>query len=122
MAQTGDTAHSPEWDHICQPACDGWIRPIPRAITHSQVTGLKKRRTAEGFRCFAQAADFRSRDPKDVSVLVVGPTGYIGKFVAKELIARGYKVVVFAREKSGVGGKASKEQTIKVCVQGFWHY
>lgn len=52
-------------------------------------------------------------------MLVVGPTGYIGKFVAKELIARGYKVVVFAREKSGVGGKASRDQTIK--VRGFTH-
>lgn len=50
---------------------------------------------------------------KDVSVLVVGPTGYIGRFVVKELISRGYNVVVFAREKSGVGGKTSKEQTIK---------
>jgi glutamate dehydrogenase/leucine dehydrogenase len=80
----------------------------------AQVHSSKKRRGDGGFRCSAQAADYRSRQPKDVSVLVVGPTGYIGRFVVKELMARGYQVVVFAREKSGVGGKASKEQTIKV--------
>lgn len=46
-------------------------------------------------------------------MLVVGPTGYIGKFVVKELIERGYQVVAFAREKSGIGGKSSKDQTAK---------
>lgn len=49
-----------------------------------------------------------------MSVLVVGPTGYIGRFVVKELISRGYQVIVFAREKSGVKGKTSKEQAVKV--------
>lgn len=44
-------------------------------------------------------------------MLVVGATGYIGKFVVKELIKRGYNVVAFAREKSGVGGKAGMEDT-----------
>ena len=53
----------------------------------------------------------RSRAPKDVRVLVVGPTGYICKFVGKELLARGFDVVAFSREKSGVGGKADAEAT-----------
>lgn len=44
---------------------------------------------------------------------MVGPTGYIGKFVVKELIARGYDVVAFSREKSGVGGKADADATRK---------
>lgn len=92
--------------HGCFKAAEH-LRSIP--TVHSS----KKRRGDGGFRCSAQAADYRSRQPKDVSVLVVGPTGYIGRFVVKELMARGYQVVVFAREKSGVGGKASKEQTIK---------
>ena len=35
-------------------------------------------------------------------VFVVGATGYIGKFVVRELVARGYEVVSFARPKSGV--------------------
>eukprot|EP00951_Prasinocladus_malaysianus_P024551 scaffold212537_cov48-Prasinocladus_malaysianus.AAC.1 len=52
-----------------------------------------------------------SKDPKDVRVLVVGATGYIGKFVVKELINRGYDVVAFSREKSGVKGKADMETT-----------
>ena len=46
--------------------------------------------------------------------MVAGSTGYIGKYVTKELIKRGYNVVAFAREKSGVGGKQSREQTQKV--------
>ena len=45
---------------------------------------------------------------------MVGATGYIGKFVVKELIRRGYDVVAFARERSGIGGKATKEETLKV--------
>lgn len=51
-------------------------------------------------------------DPKDVRVLVAGCTGYIGRFVTKELINRGYQVVAFSREKSGVGGKKSMD----VCI------
>jgi divinyl chlorophyllide a 8-vinyl-reductase len=67
-------------------------------------------------RCIGAAcsADYRSRENKNIRVLVVGPTGYIGKFVVKELIKRGYDVVAFAREKSGIGGKASKDDTIRV--------
>ena len=56
----------------------------------------------------------RKRPPQDVRVLVVGATGYIGKFVVKELVKRGYQVVAFAREKSGIGGKQSAEDTRKV--------
>lgn len=62
----------------------------------------------------AASADYRDRNPKDVRVLVVGATGYIGKFVVKELIKRGYNVVAFAREKSGVGGKAGMKDTKQV--------
>uniref|UniRef100_A0A7S4B656 Divinyl chlorophyllide a 8-vinyl-reductase, chloroplastic n=1 Tax=Chrysotila carterae TaxID=13221 RepID=A0A7S4B656_CHRCT len=42
-------------------------------------------------------------------VLVLGCTGYIGRFVTKELINRGYDVTAFTRERAGVGGKKSKE-------------
>lgn len=42
----------------------------------------------------------------------VGPTGYIGRFVTKELISRGYKVVVFSREKAGIKGAKGKEDVI----------
>lgn len=61
----------------------------------------------------AAGSDFRTRAPKDVRVLVVGPTGYIGKYVVKELIKRGYNVVAFAREQAGIKGKMGKAETIK---------
>ncbi len=44
-------------------------------------------------------------------VFVVGATGYIGKFVVRELVARGYAVVSFAREQSGVGSKTRAGET-----------
>ena len=62
----------------------------------------------------AAGSDFRTRAPKDVRVLVVGPTGYIGKYVVKELIKRGYNVVAFAREQAGIKGKMGKAETVKV--------
>ena len=65
--------------------------------------------------CQAEAqSDYRSRSKKDVRIVVAGSTGYIGKYVTKELIKRGYDVVAFAREKSGIGGKQTKEQVEKV--------
>lgn len=36
----------------------------------------------------------------------------IGRFVVKELIRRGYNVVAFARERSGVGGRQSQDSVI----------
>ncbi len=47
-------------------------------------------------------------------VFVVGATGYIGKFVVRELVARGYEVVSFARDRSGVGSKMRAGET---CIQ-----
>ncbi|KIZ05498.1 3,8-divinyl protochlorophyllide a 8-vinylreductase [Monoraphidium neglectum] len=61
----------------------------------------------------AASAEIASRAPKDVRVVVAGPTGYIGKFVTKELIDRGYQVTALAREKAGIKGKMSKEDTQK---------
>ncbi|WP_371639081.1 NAD(P)-dependent oxidoreductase [Synechococcus sp. UW179A] len=53
--------------------------------------------------------DFRNRSPDKVRVVVFGATGYIGRFVVKELITRGYNVVAFARDRSGVGGRQDQE-------------
>ena len=56
--------------------------------------------------------DFRNRPPEQVRVVVFGATGYIGRFVVKELVRRGYQVVAFARERSGVGGRQSCDAVI----------
>jgi divinyl chlorophyllide a 8-vinyl-reductase len=56
---------------------------------------------------------YRSKAPADVKVVVFGPTGYIGRFVTKELIAQGYDVTAFAREAAGIKGKMKKEDTAR---------
>lgn len=73
-------------------------------------------------------------------MLVVGATGYIGKFVVRELVKRGYDVVALARERSGVGGKATRDDVQRVrasanqiltlfqspkrrrCTPCYWHH
>ncbi|WP_076791080.1 NAD(P)-dependent oxidoreductase [Chlorobium sp. KB01] len=50
-------------------------------------------------------------------VFVVGATGYIGKFVVRELVSRGYEVVSFARERSGVGAM-TKADELRVQLKG----
>lgn len=60
----------------------------------------------------AVSASFRNKNPKDINVLMVGSTGYIGKFVVKELVNRGFNVIAIARERSGIRGKSSKEDTL----------
>lgn len=91
------------------------------SLRGQEVSGsVRKTCSRHSCRCFAsQAAQLGEKDPKDVRVLVVGPTGYIGRFVVKELIQRGYQVVAFAREKSGIRGKLSREQTAKVGFGNF---
>lgn len=57
---------------------------------------------------------FRSKNPSDINILVVGSTGYIGRFVVTELVKRGFNVIAIAREKSGIRGKNSKEDTLQL--------
>ena len=56
--------------------------------------------------------DFRNRPPAQVRVVVFGATGYIGRFVVRELVERGYNVIAFARERSGIGGRQTRDQVI----------
>ena len=56
--------------------------------------------------------DVAATPPSDVRVLVVGATGYIGRFVTKELVRRGYQVTALAREQSGVGGKKGRADVV----------
>ncbi|KAH8499798.1 hypothetical protein H0E87_015153 [Populus deltoides] len=60
----------------------------------------------------ATQSSFRNKNPKDINILVAGSTGYIGKFVVKELVNRGFNVIAVAREKSGIKGKNSEEETL----------
>lgn len=56
------------------------------------------------------ASDNTSAQPPK-RVFVVGATGYIGKFVVRELVSRGYHVVSFARERSGIDAATTVELT-----------
>lgn len=86
-------------------------RPAPVAIATRRASAPSR---SQRLVCSAaSAADYRSKAPKDIRVLVVGPTGYIGKFVTKELIRRGYDVVAFSREKAGIKGKMGKDDISK---------
>ncbi|KAL1543131.1 3,8-divinyl protochlorophyllide a 8-vinyl-reductase (NADPH) [Salvia divinorum] len=60
----------------------------------------------------APKTSFRSKNPRDINVLVVGSTGYIGNFVVRELVRRGFNVIAVARERSGIKGKNSKDETL----------
>ncbi|KAK1408649.1 hypothetical protein QVD17_40612 [Tagetes erecta] len=59
-------------------------------------------------------SSFRDKPPKDINVLVVGSTGYIGNFVVKELVNRGFNVIAVCREKSGIRGKNNKDDTLNM--------
>eukprot|EP00873_Tetraselmis_striata_P046049 jgi/Tetstr1/466313/TSEL_010845.t2 len=85
---------------------------LHKAVAAPAATRPSRRHGA--LRCEAAASTaWTSKEPKDVRVLVVGATGYIGKFVVRELVSRGYNVVAFSREKSGVKGKSDMEATTK---------
>ncbi len=56
--------------------------------------------------------DFRERSPDQVRVAVFGATGYIGRFVVRELVKRGYQVMAFARDSSGIGGRKGKADVV----------
>ncbi|CAK0745014.1 hypothetical protein CVIRNUC_001590 [Coccomyxa viridis] len=121
-------------DGLCRSFPQAFYRPFQRADVHQHTApvlrppcqalsstmrrqmmpSLRQQQKASRLQrciCAAASSDYRQRENSDVRVLVVGATGYIGKFVVKELINRGYNVVPFARGKSGVGGKAGMEDT-----------
>ena len=79
---------------------------------HKQVSCRQGK--SASLRAVAASAEYRGRQPKDVRVMVVGATGYIGKYVVKELLRRGYSVTAFARHRSGIKGKSSQEDVIRV--------
>ncbi|QDZ21865.1 3,8-divinyl protochlorophyllide a 8-vinyl reductase [Chloropicon primus] len=78
-----------------------------------RTAGGRGDRSGVAVRCEAGQADYRSKKPEEVSVMVTGGTGYIGRAVVNELKSRGYNTIVFAREKSGIGGAEGRAETIK---------
>lgn len=51
----------------------------------------------------------KATKPAQVRVVIFGATGYIGRFVTLEFIRCGYEVVAFARERSGIGARNTRE-------------
>ncbi|XP_066377651.1 divinyl chlorophyllide a 8-vinyl-reductase, chloroplastic-like, partial [Miscanthus floridulus] len=46
------------------------------------------------------------------TVLVMGATGYIGRYVVRELLRRGHRVLAVARSRSGIRGRNSPEDVV----------
>lgn len=126
----GFTLHSPKLHNLknCYPS----QLPISQTqlnfnpFNHSQLLPLNLLEPTKSYRKKASSitastsqtlettkSSFRNKNHKDINVLVVGSTGYIGKYVVKELINRGFNVISVAREKSGIRGKTSKEETLE---------
>ncbi|KAG0488119.1 hypothetical protein HPP92_006930 [Vanilla planifolia] len=61
----------------------------------------------------SSSSSFRSKPTNEINVLVTGCTGYIGKFVVKELCRRGFNVIAVSRDCSGIRGRNSREDTIR---------
>jgi len=66
-----------------------------------RLAGAGKRR----LRSVACAASVVGLEGPKMSIVVFGATGYIGRAVVSELMARGHAVTAFTREKSGIGGE-----------------
>lgn len=56
-------------------------------------------------------ADSTPSAPRPRRVLVVGATGYIGRYVVRELVGRGHAVVCLVRRRAGIGGAMDEAAT-----------
>lgn len=90
------------------------VSRIGRALAASSRRAVRARAAAAKEGC---DLSWRSKAPGDVRVLIVGSTGYIGRFVVKEMVSRGFDVTAVARSASGIGGKQT-EADVKGDLEG----
>lgn len=89
-------------------------RHAPRAAAAARARAARR----GGGRARARTAVAVSASASDGKTAVVaGATGYIGKFVVRELVTRGYDVVALARPRSGVGA-AQDEAATRAALPG----
>jgi divinyl chlorophyllide a 8-vinyl-reductase len=55
---------------------------------------------------------FRVLPASETTVLVTGATGYIGRYVVRELLRRGHRVLAVARRSSGIRGRNAPEDVV----------
>ncbi|CAM8989816.1 unnamed protein product [Rhodiola kirilowii] len=121
------TLHSPKFLSFSKCVSSQYINqfqvnPKPHSDSASSYLKLEKAKFGRNGICSVSASaatadvstevSFRSKAPKDINILVVGSTGYIGKFVVKELVKRGFNVIAVARERSGIRGSKGKDDTL----------
>ncbi|XP_074272445.1 divinyl chlorophyllide a 8-vinyl-reductase, chloroplastic [Silene latifolia] len=107
--------HSQHFSRNSSSFCKFQVNPLSNSIKFSKIIKLVNPVYASNTVTVEKSSkdqNFRAKKPQDVNVLVVGSTGYIGKFVVKELIKRGFNVIAIAREKSGIKGKYGKDETV----------
>ncbi|XP_002987313.2 divinyl chlorophyllide a 8-vinyl-reductase, chloroplastic [Selaginella moellendorffii] len=84
-------------------------------------------KSSRNFKWWCQCVSSKSnygyggKPAEEVSVMVTGSTGYIGRFVVKELLNRGYKVVAVARQGSNANPSVEEEKSSSgslECVTG----
>ncbi|KAJ6818021.1 putative divinyl chlorophyllide a 8-vinyl-reductase, chloroplastic [Iris pallida] len=93
--------HHYHYPRLRRPTTPNLIHSIIKASNQSPATTT------------TTTSSFRNKSPKDINILVVGSTGYIGRFVVRELSARGFNVVSVARERSGIRGRNDREKTLR---------
>ncbi len=60
----------------------------------------------------------KTREPNGKSIILAGATGYIGRYVLRELIVRGYHVTTLGRSKAAEENAVYRHMPVDVCDEG----